>query len=62
MSVYYSERFQRARRESLSHPAASAMLSILVRGVGCGEQSGLNRLAEGAYSENGDNRKKRLRC
>jgi hypothetical protein len=28
----------------------------------CGVQSGLNRLAEGAYSENGDNRPMRLRC
>jgi hypothetical protein len=28
----------------------------------CGEQSGLNRLAEGAYLENGDNRPMRLRC
>jgi hypothetical protein len=45
--------------------AAQAMLSTLVRGVGnfdCGEQSGLNRLAEDAYSENGDNRNMRLRC
>ena len=28
----------------------------------CDEQSGLNRLAEGAYSDNGDNRPMRLRC
>jgi hypothetical protein len=45
--------------------AVRAMLSTLVRVVGtfdCSERSGLNRLAEGAYSENGDNRPMRLRC
>jgi hypothetical protein len=43
--------------------AVRAMWSTLVRVVGhCGERFGLSRLAEGAYSVNGDNRPMRLRC
>jgi hypothetical protein len=45
--------------------AVRATLSTLVREwvtFDCVEQSGLNRLAEGAYSVNGDNRPMRLRC
>ena len=44
--------------------AVRAMLSTPVREwvtFDCGEQSGLKRLAEGAYSENGDNCPMQLR-
>ena len=45
--------------------AVRAMLSTPVREwvtFDCGERFGLSRLAEGAYSVNGDNRPMRLRC
>ena len=60
-----SESLAPSRQASLEHKRKTALLSTLPgNGVtfDCSERSDLNRLAEGAYSENGDNRPMRLRC